>query len=136
MNTKNQNSPKTIKMKNKILFVVSLLFGLLFINAGLNKFFEYMPMPENIPEEALRDFRAMKEIIWLMPLLGLAEIIGGLLIIFPQKRALGAVILFPIVVGIMLTHLFVDMSGLPIAIIVAAVLGWIIYENRDAYEPL
>lgn len=123
-------------MKNKILFVVALLFGLLFINAGLNKFFNYMPMPENMAEETLRDFRAMKEIVWLMPLLGLTEIIGGLLIIFPQKRALGAVILFPIVVGIVLTHIFVDMSGLPMAIVVAAILGWIIYENRDAYEPL
>jgi uncharacterized membrane protein YphA (DoxX/SURF4 family) len=123
-------------MKNKILFVVALLFGLLFINAGLNKFFNYMPMPENMPEEILRDFRAMKEIVWLMPLLGLTEIIGGLLIIFPQKRALGAVILFPIVVGIVLTHIFVDRSGLPMAIVVAAILGWIIYENRDAYEPL
>ena len=123
-------------MKNKILFVVALLFGLLFINAGLNKFFNYMPMPENMPEETLRDFQAMKEIIWLMPLLGLTEIIGGLLIIFLQKRALGAVILFPIVVGIVLTHVFVDMSGLPMAIVVAAILGWIIYENRDAYEPL
>ncbi len=123
-------------MKNKILFVVALLFGLLFINAGLNKFFNYMPMPQNMPEETIRDFQAMKEIIWLMPLLGLTEIIGGLLIIFPQKRALGAVILFPIVVGIVLTHIFVDMSGLPMAIVVAAILGWIIYENRDAYEPL
>lgn len=123
-------------MKNKILFVVALLFGLLFLNAGLNKFFNYMPMPQNMPEETIRDFQAMKEIIWLMPLLGLTEIIGGLLIIFPQKRALGAVILFPIVVGIVLTHIFVDMSGLPMAIVVAAILGWIIYENRDAYEPL
>lgn len=123
-------------MKKKILFVVALLFGLLFINAGLNKFFNYMPMPENMPEETLRNFRAMKEIVWLIPLVGLAEIIGGLLIIFPQKRALGAVILFPIVVGIVLTHLFVDMNGLPLAIVVSAILGWIIYENRDAYEPL
>jgi len=123
-------------MKNKILFVVALLFGLLFINAGLNKFFNYIPMPENMAEETLRDFRAMKEIVWLMPLLGLTEIIGGLLIIFPQKRALGAVILFPIVVGIVLTHIFVDRSGLPMSIVVAAILGWIIFENRDAYEPL
>ncbi len=123
-------------MKNKILFVASLLFGLMFINAGLNKFFNYMPMPENMPEETLRDFQAMKEIIWLMPLLGLTEIIGGLLIIFPQKRALGAVIIFPIMVGIVLTHVFVDTSGLPITIVLAAILGWIIYENRDAYEPL
>lgn len=32
-------------MKQKIITVVSVLFGLMFINAGLNKFFNYMPVP-------------------------------------------------------------------------------------------
>ncbi|HCO85795.1 MAG TPA: DoxX family protein, partial [Arenibacter sp.] len=33
-------------MKNKILTVLCILFGLMMINSGLNKFFNYMPMPE------------------------------------------------------------------------------------------
>lgn len=41
-------------MKKKILFGVSLLFGLMFINAGLNKFFNYMPMPEDLPESMIK----------------------------------------------------------------------------------
>ena len=41
-------------MKNKILFVVSLLFGLMYINAGLNKFLNYMPMPKDMPEKMLK----------------------------------------------------------------------------------
>lgn len=32
-------------MRKKILFVLSLLFGLMFVNAGLNVFFNYMPEP-------------------------------------------------------------------------------------------
>lgn len=123
-------------MKNKILFVLCLLFGLLLINGGLNKIFEYMPVPEDLPVELANDFGALKEIVWLLPLIGIAEIIGGLLIIIPKTRALGAVIFFPVAVGILLTHIFVDPSGLIIALVVWALLLWIIYENWDKYRPM
>jgi uncharacterized membrane protein YphA (DoxX/SURF4 family) len=123
-------------MKSKILFVLSLLFGLMFINAGLNKFFYYMPMPENAPAEGMKDFAAMIEISWLLPLIAVAEIAGGLLIIIPKTRALGAIIIFPLMVGILLTHIFVDTSTLPVALILASILGWVIYENKEKYLPM
>ncbi len=123
-------------MKNKILFVLSLLFGLMFINAGLNKFFFYMPMPEDAPAEGMKDFAAMMEISWLLPLIAVAEIVGGIFVIIPKTRALGALIIFPVMVGILLTHIFVDTTTLPIAAVLAAILGWIMYENREKYFPL
>lgn len=123
-------------MKNKILFVLSLITGLLLINGGLNKFFNYIPVPEDMDAELAKDFAAIMEIVWLMPLIAIAEIIGGLLLIFPKTRALGALIFFPVAVGILLTHLFVELSGLPIALIIWAILLWIIYDNRAKYVPL
>lgn len=123
-------------MKNKILFVLSLLFGLMFINAGLNKFFFYMPMPEDAPAEGMKDFAAMMEISWLLPLIAVAEIVGGVFVIIPKTRALGALIIFPVMVGILLTHIFVDTTTLPIAAVLAAILGWIMYENRERYFPI
>jgi putative oxidoreductase len=130
------NNQTTINMKSKILFVLSLLLGLMFLNGGLNKFFNYMPAPKEMAPESVKDFGAMMEIHWLMPLLAVAEIIGGLLVIIPRTRALGAIVLFPIMVGILLTHILVEPSGLPIALALAAVLGWIIYENRERYLPM
>ena len=123
-------------IKNKVLFVLALLFGLFFINAGLNKFLHYMPMPKELPEKMLKAFNAFMEIGWLMPLVGLAEIVGGLFIIIPRTRALGALIIFPVMVGIFLTNIVQDKSGLPISLIFGAILTWIIYENRDKYLPL
>jgi uncharacterized membrane protein YphA (DoxX/SURF4 family) len=123
-------------MKNKILFVLCLLVGLMFINAGLNKFFFYMPMPENAPAEGMKDFAAMMEITWLLPLIAVAEILGGILIIVPKTRALGALVIFPVMVGILLTHIFVDTSNLPVALVLAAILGWVMYENREKYYPI
>lgn len=123
-------------MKQKILTVLSALFGLLLINGGLNKFFNYMPVPEDLAEEMVKDFQAIAEISWLMPLIGIAEIIGGLLIIFPKTRALGAVVIFPVMVGVLLTHVFVDLSGLPMVVVIWAILLWIIVENWDRYTPM
>src|SRR5690554_5481028 len=103
-------------MKHKILFVLALLFGLMFINSGLNKFFKYMPVPDELPEELVKDFQAIMEISWLYPLVGIIEIMGGILIIVPKTRAAGALFILPLMVGILAIHLSVAPEGLIIAI--------------------
>jgi putative oxidoreductase len=123
-------------MKKKIIFVVSLLFGLMFINAGLNKFFNYMPMPEELPQKMMSAMMAFMEIGWLLPLIAVAEITGGILFIFNKTRALGAIIILPVLVGIMLTHIFIAPSGLPMALILFTIEIWIIVENREKYLPM
>lgn len=123
-------------MKQKILFVVSLLFGLMFANSGLNKFFNYMPMPDDMPENMMKMFAGMMAISWLLPLIGVAEIVGGILFIIPKYRALAALIIFPVMVGIVLTHITVAPSGLPIALVLLAILVWVIVENREKYMPM
>jgi uncharacterized membrane protein YphA (DoxX/SURF4 family) len=123
-------------MKNKIFNILSIIFGLLLINGGLAKFFQYMPTPTNLPEAVVKDNAAMMEISWLMPLIASAELLGGLLIIFPKTRALGALVVFPVMVGVLLTHLFVDSSNLIMALIIWVVLMGIILDNKEKYLGL
>jgi len=123
-------------MKKKILFGVSILFGLMFINAGLNKFFNYMPMPKDLPEGLIKVMTAFMEIRWLIPLIAVAEIVGGILFITNKYRALGAIIIFPVVTGILLTHIINAPSGLPIALVLMAINLWVIIENREKYLPM
>jgi len=123
-------------MKRIIFTILSVLFGLQFVNAGLNKFFNYIPVPEEIPEEVLKDFQAITEIVWLMPLIGIAEIVGGLLVIIPKTRTLGALVLFPVMVGILCTHIFVDTTALPLVLIYLALLLWILFESREKIKAL
>lgn len=120
-------------MKNKILFVVSLLFGLMMINAGLDKFLHYMPMPTNLPEKMVKTFNAFMEIGWLLPLVGFLEIVGGILFVFPKTRALGAIVILPVMIGIMLTNTVTDTSGLPIALVFFAINLWVVFENKNKY---
>jgi uncharacterized membrane protein YphA (DoxX/SURF4 family) len=123
-------------MKTKILFVLSLLFGLMFINAGLNKFFNYMPMPENLPESMVKLMKAFMEITWLMPLVGVAEVVGGILFIPGKTRALGAIIIFPVMIGILLINIISAPSGLPITLVLLAINLWAIFDNREKYLPM
>jgi uncharacterized membrane protein YphA (DoxX/SURF4 family) len=123
-------------MKKRIIFIVSLLFGLTFINAGLNKFLNYMPTPKDLPDNMVKLMHAFMEISWLMPLVGLAEVLGGVLFAIPKTRALGAIVIFPVMIGILLTNIISVPTGLPVAIALLAINLWVIYENRDKYLPL
>lgn len=123
-------------MKKKIFWVIYLLFGLMFINSGLNKFFNYMPMPESLPDKMMKAMTAFMEIGWLMPLIAVAEIVGGILFITNKYRALGAIIIFPVMVGIILTHIFIAPSGLPMALILLAIEFWVLIDNREKYLPM
>lgn len=123
-------------MRTKITNIVSALFGLLLINGGLNKYLNYMPIPPDLPEPVMKDNAAIMEIAWLLPLVGMAEMVGGLLTIIPKTRALGVLIVFPVMVGVLLTHLTVAPEGLPIAAVIWAIMIWLIFENRQRYIQL
>lgn len=123
-------------MKKKILLVVGILFGLMFINSGLNKFLNYMPVPDDLPAEMVKLMTAFMTIGWLMPLVAIVEIVGGALFMIPKYRALGAIVILPVMVGIVLTHIFNAPSGLPIAIVLLVINVWVIIENRAKYLPM
>lgn len=122
-------------MKNKILTVLCILFGLMMINSGLNKFFNYMPMPE-LSEEMMQIMGGFLTIKWIFPLVAIIEIVGGFLIAIPKTRALGALIILPVMAGIFVHHLVHDLSGIGIAVILFAINIWAIVANWRKYEPI
>ena len=120
-----------------IKLIISLLFGLMFINAGLDKLLHYMPMEKPTPEQ-MELFAAFEKIFWLMPLVGAVEIVGGLLFIFPKTRALGAIVILPVMVGIVI-HVF-TMDNSPMGMSIAGVLFliniWMLIDNKEKYKAL
>ncbi|GAA5099189.1 hypothetical protein GCM10023210_36350 [Chryseobacterium ginsengisoli] len=109
----------------------------MFMNAGLDKFFHYTPMPK-LTDAQIKVFAAFNEIGWLMPLVGTVEVIGGLLFIFPKTRALGAIIILPVMVGIVLHNVCKDQSqmGIIISVVLFLVNLWMIVDNKEKYKAL
>ncbi|MEC7784649.1 MAG: DoxX family membrane protein [Bacteroidota bacterium] len=122
-------------MKNKILTALCILFGLMMINSGLNNFFNYMPMPE-MSEEMMQIMGGFMTIKWIFPLVAIIEIIGGTLIAIPKTRALGALVILPVMVGIFVHHLIHDLTGIGIALILFVINIWAIVANWNKYEPI
>lgn len=123
-------------MKSKILSVLSALVGLMLVNSGANKFFHYIPVPPDLPEKAVKAGIAFSQIGWVLPLAGAAEVVGGLLLLFKRTRALGVLVVLPVLVGAFLANANTAPSGLPMVIIFIGVIIWITFENREKYLPL
>ncbi len=115
--------------------ILCVLFGLMFINAGLDKFLHYMPVPP-MEGEMARLYEAFVTIKWLMYLVGAAEVTGGLLFMIPKTRALGAIVIFPVMVGIVIHNAVFMPSGLAIAGPLFAINLWMIADNRKKYLPM
>lgn len=108
----------------------------MFIVMGLNKFFNFIPPPEDMSESSMKLFGAFMEIKWLMPLVGVIEVIGGVLIIPPRTRALGAIVILPVMVGILLNAIVNEPTGLIMTLVLMAINLWVIIDNREKYALL
>lgn len=95
-----------------------------------------MPMPKEMPEKMMASAKAFMEIGWIMPLVGTIELLGGILLIFNKTRALGAIVILPVLTGILLTNINAAPSGLPIVGVLIAIILWVIIENREKYMPM
>lgn len=122
-------------MKNKILTIICILFGIMMVNSGLNKFFHYMPMPE-MSEEMMQVMGGFMTIKWILPLVAIVEIIGGVLIAIPKTRALGALVILPVMVGIFVHHLVHDISGVGVGLVLFAINIWVVIVNWNKYLPM
>ena len=96
-----------------------------------------MPTPE-LPEETKKVFAALMVIPWILPLVGVIEFIGGLLAIFPKTRTLGAMVLLPVMVGILAQNFTVDPSGagIGISVVLLIILLWILFDNAHKLKEI
>ncbi|WP_433901333.1 MauE/DoxX family redox-associated membrane protein [Sphingobacterium puteale] len=116
--------------------IVCVLFGLLFMNAGLDKILHYMPIPP-MDMDMQKVFEAFGTIKWLLPLVGVIEIVGGLSFLFPKTRTVGALVILPILIGIF-THnmVFYSQQGLIIWAVLFVIWLWVVFENWGKYKKL
>ncbi len=121
-------------MRTKILTGLAILIALMLINSGLNKFFNYMPM--EMSDEATAVINSFIAANWLWPLVALVEIVGGVLFAIPKTRALGAIVLLPVTIGILLFNIVWTPATIPVALVIVGINLWAIIEAKDQYLPM
>ena len=121
----------------KIAALISrLLLGLIFVVFGLNGFFNFMPMPEDIPLEAQFFTQALMSTGYMMAFIKGTEVVVGVLFLLNCFTPLALVVIAPISINIFLMHLFLAPSGLPIAIAINAMVVLLAWHHKEVFQPI
>jgi putative oxidoreductase len=71
-----------------------------------------------------------------MTLVAFVEIIAGLSLLFSKYTALTMLVLMSVSVNALLYHLTLDLKGIPMALVLFILNGYMLYENRHAYKDI
>lgn len=115
--------------------VLSMVFGALMLVMGFNKFFHFASIPD-MPQEAMDIMAGFTGVCWLMPLVGTVEVLSGGLMLLPRLRNIGAVMIFPVIVGILLFNVFHNPEGIPMAAVLIFINLWLLGSNKEKLSNL
>jgi len=120
-------------MNSKLTMALRLLLGLILVIFGANKFFHFIPM-EAPPEGSF--MAALIATGYMMPLIGISEVIPGLLLLINKWKGLALVWLVPISINIVLFHIIFDITTIAPAALVAVLNAVLIYANWKKFKTL
>src|SRR5213594_2015018 len=115
--------------------IARFLLGLIFVVFGSNIFLHFIPMPP-LPATLAGDFSKALAQSHYMDVVGLLQVIGGLLLLIGRYVPLGLTLLGPVIVNILLFHIFLAPSGLPLAVVVAILSLFLLWRYRTNFAGL
>ena len=121
-------------MNSKVFMIVRIFLGLFVIAFGLNKFLDFMPMPE-MSAEAGAYFGALSSTKTLV-LVGIVEIVAGLALILNKYGSLMALILMSVAVNAVLFHVSLDPGGIGGETVLLVLNIAVIIGYKDKYKDL
>lgn len=122
-------------MNSKVFTVIRIIFGVLLAVFGANKFFNFMPAPENLPDAVMAYMTALMSTKTLY-LVGAVELVSGLAFLFNKYGALMAVILMSVSINVILFHLTLDPVSIGPGLVLFLLNILMLYHYRDKYKAL
>src|SRR4051812_46776972 len=111
--------------------IVRVLLGLMFAVFGSNAFLHFIPVPPmSGPGGAFMG--ALSETGYIKAIAAI-QVAGGLLLLIGRYIPLGLTLLGPIIVNILFYHIFMDKTGMPIAIVVAVLTLFLLWRYRENF---
>jgi len=120
-------------MKTLTIIVRSLL-GLTFVVFGLNAFLQFIPLPP--PQGLAGDFMKALFVSHYFYVVAILQIAGGAICLLGRFVPLGLTLLCPVIVNILLFHIFLDRSGLPLAVVVSVLALFLLWAYRQSFGGL
>ena len=111
--------------------------GLPLLVFGLNGFFNFIPPPPTpLPEGAAAFAGALMKSGYMMQLIGLTHLTVGIFLLTNRFVPLALALFAPFMVNSLAFHLFLEHSGLVMAVIFLALELYLAWCYREAYRPM
>ncbi|MCU0444277.1 MAG: hypothetical protein MUE85_05115 [Microscillaceae bacterium] len=122
-------------MQKMLATSTRILLALPMIVFGLNKFFWFAPVPPPAGPQAQAFLTAMFS-SYLGSAVGATEVVGGLLLLFPQTAFVGLLLLAPIIFNIAVFHFAYDFVGNGIWLLPTILFLVVSYWQKNKYQDL
>jgi uncharacterized membrane protein YphA (DoxX/SURF4 family) len=115
--------------------ILRVLMGLVFLFASITWFFGLIePPPLTGPMKTFSD--GLDASVYLVPTVKLVELLCGTAFVAGRFVPLAVVLISPIILNIVLVHVFLAPDGLPLAGFLVFANAVVAYQHRDVYKPL
>jgi len=118
-----------------VTLIARILLGLMFIVFGLNGFLNFLnmgPMPTGLAGQFIGAL-VQSHYFWVVAAL---QVIGGVLLLVNRYVPLGLVLLGPVIVNILLYHIFLNPVGMFNAIVVTVLWFIVFYAYRHHFSGI
>lgn len=124
-------------MNSSFTKILRIILGLGLLFFGLSKLIHFNFMPTHIyTGDAAIFIDSLSNTGYILKVIGVLEILIGLLLIINKAVPFALILLAPISVNILLFHLFMDTPGLILAVVVILLNIILIYKHWKSYRPL
>ena len=118
-----------------VTLIARLLLGLIFVVLGLNGFLNFLsmgPMPSGLAGQFIGAL-VLSHYFWVVAAL---QVAGGALLLVNRFVPLALVLLGPVIVNIILYHVFLNISGVALAIVVVILRFIVFYGHRQYFSGI
>lgn len=122
-------------MNSQFTMLVRIILGILLVVFGSNKFLHFIPLPPPTGD-AGAFMNSLGATGYIFPFVGILEVIIGVMLLLKKWVAFALILLAPISINILLFHLFLDIPGVAIALLVVVFNAILIYKHWKQYTPL
>ena len=118
-----------------VIIIVRVLLGLMFVVFGSNAFFHFMKMPL-MEGDAGAFIGALVNSGYIYVIAGL-QVVGGLCLLLGSRFvAPGLTLLGPVIVNILLYHIFLDRAELPMACCISVFAFFLLWVYRYKFPAI
>jgi uncharacterized membrane protein YphA (DoxX/SURF4 family) len=122
----------------KIAILISrILLGLGFTIFGLNIFVPFLPVPPPPPGSSALQFMMIVGPSHWMSVVGIFELVGGLLVLLGGTAPLGLLLLAPVLVNIICFHICLEGGdGIAPGVVFSILELFLLYSYRNSFQSI